>query len=796
MTLPFENDTRRIIKKLAENNMKSEKRRNFMVMTAVALAAFLICFAGTMGVSIDQIQKNQITDTYEAAYVGVDGKEIEALRTVPEFARVGTYYMLGTEKSTQGFKASFIYGDDHVAYMFRNQMKLVEGQLPEEEKEILVSRNWLSRYAPDAGIGETVHLDTRSFPKEAVISGIMDTAGEEIAETYTFMISKAALEKWEGFDASMYVAYVHHREDTKLDADTLKNFYEQTGKTLGLPEPHFNVTYFRWAEEETALEILPMLGILAGIILIGGCIVIQSIFRISINDKIKSYGQLRTLGATAKQIRKIVKKEGRALGGRGILAGILCGAVCCLLLFYEGFHPLYYGMIILFTILICWLMVSLSIRKPMKIAAEVSPIEAVRLTVAQKKPGRNRKNHKRLNPFYLGWMNFARDRKKTISIALSLSIGGILLLCISTAMLAQDPERMSREYFPDGNYKLYLDSDWPEAEIMEAGNPLNEELKQEVLAVEGVTDVLVKRRAVHSTYKTEENTGSGMCEMLTEGNRAEVERVLDEGTIPVEGHGILLDRSALETYPEMGVGAVVELSFGKDSLPVTVSGIYHAESNMSSNGHGNLQLDRAMLYAPEELFEKLLPGIENFEYSWSIVSEPKQEKTVKAGLETIVNNHTDLGLDSFSDCIKGFEQNNLIYAGLKAVSWMIFLFGVVNLINTTLSNQIVRKQENGILRSVGLTRKQLYRMVVCEGLSYVVLTTAVILAAGLPISVILWRQLSIINYSGKILPYQFPFAEMGVFLLALVGMECILSLWTMSRQKKQTVIEQLRGGEM
>lgn len=43
MTWPFENDTSQITKKLAKESMRSEKRRNVMVIIAVALAAF--CFA-------------------------------------------------------------------------------------------------------------------------------------------------------------------------------------------------------------------------------------------------------------------------------------------------------------------------------------------------------------------------------------------------------------------------------------------------------------------------------------------------------------------------------------------------------------------------------------------------------------------------------------------------------------------------------------------------------------------------------------------------------------------------------
>ena len=42
MTWPFENDTSAITKKLAKKSLQSEKRRNLMVVIAVALAAFLI----------------------------------------------------------------------------------------------------------------------------------------------------------------------------------------------------------------------------------------------------------------------------------------------------------------------------------------------------------------------------------------------------------------------------------------------------------------------------------------------------------------------------------------------------------------------------------------------------------------------------------------------------------------------------------------------------------------------------------------------------------------------------------
>lgn len=56
MTVPFENDTGNIVRKLARKSLKSEKRRNLMVVIAVALASCLICFSIVMALSTRQIE--------------------------------------------------------------------------------------------------------------------------------------------------------------------------------------------------------------------------------------------------------------------------------------------------------------------------------------------------------------------------------------------------------------------------------------------------------------------------------------------------------------------------------------------------------------------------------------------------------------------------------------------------------------------------------------------------------------------------------------------------------------------
>ena len=792
MTWPFENDTSDIEKKLAKKSLQSEKRRNLMVVIAVALAAFLICFTGIVSTSLTQMQRNQVVDTYEAVWLGVEENDIETLKGLPEFERVGGYYMLGEELSEQGYHASYVYCDAQMMEITKAQMELLEGRVPEKANEVVVSEYFLSTYGNNAKIGDTVTLDTESFHGDYVVTGIMDSVNEKEANTCAIILSNAALTEWKGFDPTGYRAYVHFKNSDQLGEELMTSYCREIAEEYQLPMPKMNSKYFAYASK--SFDFALMAGVIA-IVLIGGYIVIQSIFRISINDKIKSYGQLRTIGATPKQIKRIVKREGRKLGSIGILIGTVLGVCCGFLLFSKGFNAVSYAVMVSLTLISGWIMVSISIRKPVKIAAGISPIEAVRFTPVQKDI-RSRKKNIKLNPVSMGIANFKRDRKKTISIVASLSIGGILLMVVSSIVLVRSPEQIARLYFPDSDYKIYL-QDLSE-EMLVKGNPLNEELKQEVLSVDGVTDIIVARQSLHTSIKTDANQNSGICDTLTDQNYAMVEAALTEGTMPTDSHSIVIHDQIVAYFEDMGVGSTVEFSSidGKQSIPVTISGVFSTSKMPVIFGHGRAHTDGSVFFAPKDLFYELYPEITTFDYSWSIVSNPKKAETVKAELKNIVAEHSNLALDEIDTAIAAEKsQNSAAFGSMQVLSWLVFLFGVINLINTTLSNQMSRKQENSVLRSIGLTQKQLCKMNICEGLCYAFFATLAILIVGFPISIVASREISIATFGGNVVPYKFPVLEMGLFILVLFGMELILSVWTIRRQKKQSLIEQMRAME-
>ena len=790
MTWPFENDTSAITKKLAKKSLQSEKRRNLMVVIAVALAAFLICFTGIVSTSLTQMQRNQVVDTYEAVWLGVEENDIENLKGVPAFERVGGYYVLGEELSEQGYHASYVYCDAQMMEITKAQMELLEGRVPEKANEVVVSEYFLSTYGNNAKIGDTVTLDTESFHGDYVVTGIMDSVNEKEANTCAIILSKAALTEWNGFDPAGYRAYAHFKNSDQLGEELMTSYCREIAEEYQLPMPKMNSKYFAYASK--SFDFALMAGVIA-IVLIGGYIVIQSIFRISINDKIQSYGQLRTIGATPKQIKRIVKREGRKLGSIGILIGTVLGVCGGFLLFSKGFNAVSYVATVILTLISSWIMVSVSIHRPVKIAAGISPIEAVRFTSVQNNI-RSRKKNIKLNPVSMGIANFKRDPKKTISIIASLSLGGIILLVVSSIVLLRSPEALARQYFPDGDYKIYLDSKLTEQEVMAAGNPLNEELKREILSIDGVTDVIAKRQSLHVNYRANGIEGVGMCDILTEQNYSAVEAALINGTMPPDARSIIID-SYTSNNNNIGAGATVELISGKSTLPVTISGVFDSKS-IPTNGHGALHLDGPLEYAPEALFHELHPEITSFDYSWSIVSDPKKADHVESELKNIVASHSNIALDEINTAIE-YEKmsNSLAFGSMEVLSWMVFLFGVINLINTTLSNQIARKRENSILRSIGLTQKQLCKMNICEGLCYALFATLATLIVGLPASIFACRKMSIDTFAGKVVPYKFPVLEMGLFILVLFGMELILSVWTIRRQKKQSLIEQMRAME-
>ena len=94
---------------------------------------------------------------------------------------------------------------------------------------------------------------------------------------------------------------------------------------------------------------------------------------------------------------------------------------------------------------------------------------------------------------------------------------------------------------------------------MAAGNPLDENLRQEILSVDGVRSVLATRRSLHAKFGTSESAEAGMCDMLTDSNRMDVKAALVSGAMPADAHSILLGTSYQKHHTDMDVGSTMKL---------------------------------------------------------------------------------------------------------------------------------------------------------------------------------------------------------------------------------------------
>ena len=796
MTWPFENDTSAITKKLAKKSLKSEKRRNFMIIIAISLAAFLMSMCGTLFFAFQESQNNMAT--FQASYDNLTEDKIEKLRHQPEIEMVASLYNLGKIKMPEGYSLYLAYMDDAACYIARNQFTLKDGTMPSKENEIAVDREMVNKYFSNTAIGDKISFQINGKSQDFVISGITESSTESQGN-YSCYISKSFVENSSNYNPAKYQSYVCFADADSTSKEILKERIASIGKEIGA-DYSLSFLFFRENMGLSFENILTFVS-LSVLVLFAGITVIQSIFRISINEKIRNFGQLRTLGTTALQIKKMINYESRYLSWLGIPPGIVLGAIVGTVLgsneFSSGFSPINIPFVMIGVSIICTLMVKLSVRKPLKIAATTSPIEAVRYIAYRNAPMQSRKHNKKISPYSLALLNLGRDKKKTASTLLSLIFGGLLLFISASAAVSNTPEQFVREKFfvNGGSFRIYLSEE--SVGKNETDNPLNESLKEELLNTKGIQKIIPLRDSVGMChYSINGNVTEGMCDIIsdqsTEGNFSFVEQHLIDGQMPKNQFEVLLT----DGYMELGVtkGTPIKITNSGEEIECIVSGFF--DKSFVGTENGTDAIDPANLIITQELAQQLFPNTENFAYSWEIITDKTYNDEIESAIQQkITSKEKGLSICSYNDVVEYMESSmNLLFGSLQMLSLLILLFGIINLINMTLSNHQARKQEISTLRSVGLSLKQLYRSLITEGLLYVLVSFGIVLLVGIPIAIPVSKAVGIL-FGMPNLSYQFPTMQIGGYLLILILLQLILSVWEIRDLKKRSLTEQMRAME-
>ena len=205
------------------------------------------------------------------------------------------------------------------------------------------------------------------------------------------------------------------------------------------------------------------------LVFVAGYLIIYNIFQISVTADIQFYGRLKTLGASTRQIRKLLYEQADRLCLAGIPAGLLLGWLLGMVLV-----PVLMGtaeqssvsaspVIFIGSALFSWLTVLISCLRPARIAARISPVEALRMNDADGTvpSGRSRKtssarSRKALSPrsqkarrhrpgnaslFSMALANLGRNKKRTVTVVCSLTLGLVLLSCFYAQNAAFDMEK-------------------------------------------------------------------------------------------------------------------------------------------------------------------------------------------------------------------------------------------------------------------------------------------------------------------------------------------------------------------
>ena len=133
-----------------------------------------------------------------------------------------------------------------------------------------------------------------------------------------------------------------------------------------------------------------LLGIcgLALVICLSAYLLIYNILYLSVSGKIRYYGLLQSLGMTKKQLISFLVRQTLLPGLAGMCIGILSGVVLCMKfvpyilevfgIAAENVEPHFHLAVLMISIAVTGASLFFGIKKPIQIAAKVTPVEAAK----------------------------------------------------------------------------------------------------------------------------------------------------------------------------------------------------------------------------------------------------------------------------------------------------------------------------------------------------------------------------------------------------------------------------------
>ena len=495
-----------ILKNIAYKNLQLNKKRNIVTVIGIILSVALITALSSLVVSFKESIINlekHINGDFHYSFDGVQSNDLgifENNRSIENFYKVGTlgYAKINTENEYKPYA--------YVITMDKNDfdsvgIELTDGELPKNNNEIIIPRHLRNNGKVDLKVGDTITLEVGSRMSEGYALGqnnpYEETNNETIENTVSvtykvvgiFERPSTALEPFSSpgytFITTNASGVKNYTVFARYTKDGLKNQYKVTAGILGVNEKVLkkNIQEFNYKEvnekeqgkskfyfdinrylimletnaygDSSMKALLVLSTIVTVIIIVTSVYCIKNSFNISITEKTKEYGILKSVGATTSQIKKSVYYEAFLLGCVGIPIGILSGVLASFILIHVVnffIRSMFVGneylifkisyLSILISIILSIITIFMSSKKGAKIASKTSPMVLIRgnndILVNSKKL----KTPKFINKLFgiggvVSYKNIKRNKKKyrttIVSIVLSVSVYIALSYFVNTA---------------------------------------------------------------------------------------------------------------------------------------------------------------------------------------------------------------------------------------------------------------------------------------------------------------------------------------------------------------------------
>jgi putative ABC transport system permease protein len=197
-----------------------------------------------------------------------------------------------------------------------------------------------------------------------------------------------------------------------------------------------------------------------------------------------------------------------------------------------------------------------------------------------------------------------------------------------------------------------------------------------------------------------------------------------------------------------------------------------------------------LILSTDNTLSKLYPEIKNFTTTWNLYTDKDTLQLRKSIFTTVEDGRIDItSRKDLADSLKIHTRDFLKAAYVLAA--FLFIFALVNLINTLMTNLFAKKQELAILQSVGMSSKQTASMLAFECLWYVVIALIVTIAIGGPAGMMICYIFNQVGIFGT-LTYHFPWMALAIFAAVLMIIQFCYSVAAVSYIQKETLTDRIK----